>query len=87
MYSGRRGAATSEVRGRRGRRAAKASSVRRWTRAGGPTRGPIHSGAGMQAGASGVGADFVEGAVEVSQPVGDDGVEIAEDMTPDVEGE
>ena len=65
----------------------KPRSVRRWTRAGGPTRGPVHSGAGMSLGASSVGADFVEGTVEVSQPVGDDGVGITEDMTPEVEGE
>ena len=70
-----------------GRRAAKARSVRRWTRAGGPTGGPVHSRASMQAGASGVGADFVEGTVEVSQPVGDNGVRVTEDMTPEVEGE
>ena len=41
----------------------------------------------MPEGASSVGADFVEGTVEVSQPVGDDGVGIAEDVTPELEGE
>ena len=41
----------------------------------------------MKAGASGVGADFVEGTIEVSQPVGDNGVRVTEDMTPEVEGE
>ena len=45
------------------------------------------TGAGMQAGASGVGADFVEGTIEVSQPVGDNGVGIAKDMPLKVEGE
>ena len=77
----------AKVGGRRGRRAARARSVRRWTRAGSPTRGPVHSGAGMRAGASGVGEDFVEGTVEVSQPVGDDGVGVTEDVAPSVEGE
>ena len=70
-----------------GRRAAKARSVRRWTRAGGPTRGPVHARAGMQAEAKGVGADFVEGTMDVSQPVGEDGVRVAEDVTPEVKGE
>ena len=33
-------------------------------------------------GASGVDANFVEGTVEVSQPVGDDGVRVTEDVAP-----
>ena len=70
-----------------GRRAAKARSVRRGSRAGSPTRRSVHSRAGVQAEASGVGADFVEGTVKVSQPVGDDTVGIAEDVTPELEGE
>ena len=41
----------------------------------------------MEAEANGVGADLVEGTVDVSQPVGEDGVRVAEDMTPEVEGE
>ena len=41
----------------------------------------------MPEGASRVGADFVEGTVEVSQPVTDDGVGIAEDVTPELESE
>ena len=71
----------------RGRRAAEARSVRRWTRAGGPTRRPVHSRTRMPAEPNGVGADLVEGTVDVSQPVGEDGVRVAEDMTPQVEGE
>ena len=70
-----------------GRRAVKARSVRRWTRAGGPTRGPVHSGAGMSAEANGVGADLVKGTVDISQPVGEDGARVAEDVTPEVKGE
>ncbi len=72
---------------RGGRRAAKARSVRRWTRAARPTRGPVRSGAGMPAEANGIGADLVKGTVDVSQPVGEDGVRVAEDMPPEVEGE
>ena len=41
----------------------------------------------MQAEASSVGANFVEGTVKVSQPVGDNGVGITEDMTPELEDE
>ena len=41
----------------------------------------------MPEGACSVGANFVEGTVEVSQPVGDDGVGVAEDITPEFEGE
>ena len=41
----------------------------------------------MQAEASSVGADFVERTVKVSQPVGDDRVGVAEDITPGLEGE
>ena len=41
----------------------------------------------MSAEANGVGADFVEGAGDVSQPVGEDGVRVAEDVTPEVKGE
>ena len=41
----------------------------------------------MEAEANGVGADFVEGTVEVSEPVSDEGVRVAEDMTPEVKGE
>ena len=41
----------------------------------------------MSEGASSVGADLVEGTVEVSQPVGDDDVGVAEDVTPELEGE
>ena len=36
---------------------------------------------------NGVGADLVKGTVDVSQPVGEDGVRVAEDVTPEVEGE
>ena len=57
------------------------------TRAGGPTRRSVHSRSGVQAEASGFGADFVKGAVQVSQPVGDDGVGVAEDVIPELEGE
>ena len=41
----------------------------------------------MPAEANGVGADIVEGTVDVSQPVGEDGVRVSEDMVPEVEGE
>ena len=41
----------------------------------------------MPAEANGVGADLVEGTVEVSEPVSDDGVRVTEDMTPEVERE
>ena len=41
----------------------------------------------MPEGTSSVGADLVEGTVEVSQPVGDDGVGVAEDVTPERESE
>ena len=34
-----------------------------------------------------VGADLVERTVDVSEPVGEDGVRVAEDVTPEVEGE
>ena len=84
---GRRGSSGKNSKWARGRRAAKARSVRRWTRAGGPTSGPVHSGAGMSAEPNGVGADLVEGTVDVSQPVGKDGVRVTEDVTPEVEGE
>ena len=38
----------------------------------------------MSAEAKGVGADFVEGTMDVRQPVGEDGVRVAEDVTPEV---
>ena len=41
----------------------------------------------MPAEANGVGADLVERTVDVSQPVGEDGVRVAEDVTPKVERE
>ena len=41
----------------------------------------------MPEGTSSVGADFVERTMEVSEPVGDDGVGVAEDVTPELEGE
>ena len=87
MKSGVTGSSGKSSKWAGGRRAAKARSVRRWTRAGGPTSGPVHSGAGMEAEANGVGADLVEGTVDVSEPVGEDGVRVTEDMTPEVEGE
>ena len=34
-----------------------------------------------------VGADLVERTVDVSEPVGEDGVRVTEDVTPEVEGE
>ena len=87
MKSGVTGSSGKSSKWARGRRAAEARSVRRWTRAGGPSRGPVHSGAGMPAEANGVGADLVKGTVDVSQPVGEDGVRVTEDVTPKVEGE
>ena len=71
----------------RDRRAAIASSVRRWTWAGGPARGPVHSGASMPTEANGIGADLVKRTVDVSEPVGEDGVRVAKDVTPKVERE
>ena len=41
----------------------------------------------MSAEANGVGADLVERTVEVSEPVGEDGVRVTEDVTPEVEDE
>ena len=41
----------------------------------------------MPAEANGVGADLVKRTVDVSQPVGEDGVRVAKDVTPQVEGE
>ena len=41
----------------------------------------------MPAEPNGVGADLVKGTVDVSQPVGEDGVRVSEDMVPEVEGE
>ena len=41
----------------------------------------------MPAEANGVGADLVERTVDISQPVGEDAVGVAEDMTPEVKGE
>ena len=41
----------------------------------------------MPAEANGVGADLVKGTIDVSQPVGEDGVRVAEDVTPEVERE
>ena len=87
MNSGVTGSSGKSSKWAGGRRAAKARSVRRWTRAGGPTGGPVHSGAGMSAEANGVGADLVKGTLEVSQPVGEDGVRVTENMAPEVEGE
>ena len=37
--------------------------------------------------ANGVGADLVKRTVDVSQPDGEDGVRVTEDVTPEVEGE
>ena len=87
MNSGLTGSGGKSSKWAGSRRAAKARSVRRWTRAGGPTSGPVHSGAGMSAEANGVGADLVERTAEVSEPVGEDGVRVTEDVTPKVKGE
>ena len=87
MNSGLTGISDKSSKWARDRRATKARSVRRWTRAGGPSHGPVHARAGMSAEANGVGADLVKGTVDVSQPVGEDVVRVTEDMTPQVEGE
>ena len=87
MNSGVTGSSGESSKWARGRRAAEARSVRRWTRAGGPSRGPVHSGAGMSAEPNGVSADLVKWTVDVSEPVGEDGVRVAEDVTPEVKGQ
>ena len=87
MNSGLTGSGGESSKLARGRRAAEARSVRRWTRVGGTARGPVNSGAAMSAEPNGIGADLVKWTVDVSEPVGEDGVRVAEDMTPKVERE
>ena len=41
----------------------------------------------MAAEPNGIGADLVKGTVDVSEPVGEDGVRVTENVTPEVEGE
>ena len=41
----------------------------------------------MSAEAKGVSADLVKRTIDVSEPVGEDGVRVAEDVTPEVERE
>ena len=71
-----------------GRRAAKAKSAGRWTRARHPAQRPIQPGAGMQAAhARRVLPDLVQWTFQVSLPIAGYVLRVAEDMLPKVESE